>query len=69
MKEEKLLCVPCMMNLRNRAMVTLINHKSGKIDCAECGRRRYGSLYQVEELTGKPEEKKPEAKKKGGKKA
>lgn len=81
-REEKLLCVPCMMNLSRYAHVTLINKKSGKIDCAGCGRRKYGSLYAVEIPQGlkgaqeaqEAQEKKAvtgegTAKKKGGRRA
>lgn len=75
MKEEKLLCVPCMLNLSRHAHVSLLNRKSGKIDCAICGRRKYGSLYAVEipqeaqETQEKAVPGEGTAKKKGGRRA
>ena len=57
---KKLLCKPCAVALVDRGKT--VKHAGGrceKITCAECGRRRFGVLYDV---TGWPTRRKKEDK-------
>lgn len=45
---KKLLCKPCAVNLEARGKtVKATGGRCEKITCAECGRRRFGVLYDV----------------------
>lgn len=58
------LCVPCAEDLKERYDLTLIPGRSQKLTCEYCGKRRYGSKYEVEpkaqpaKRKAQPEEKK-----------
>jgi RNase P subunit RPR2 len=53
---KKLLCKPCAAALEARGKtVKAAAMRCEKITCAECGRRRFGILYDV---TGQPIRKK-----------
>lgn len=41
------MCVPCAIKLAETKDVKKIAHRREKITCSECGRRRYGSEYEV----------------------
>ena len=45
MKKE--LCVPCAIKLAGTRDVRKTAHRKEKITCDECGRRRYGGVYEV----------------------
>lgn len=45
MKKE--LCVPCAIKLAGTKDVRKTAHRKEKITCDECGRRRYGGVYEV----------------------
>lgn len=48
MKKE--LCKPCMLALKAQGKtIKPAGGRCEKITCAECGRRRYGSAYEVED--------------------
>ena len=55
---KKALCKPCSLGLVAAGMkVKQLPGKAEKITCAECGRRRYGSEFEVAEKNGgKPHE-------------
>lgn len=57
MKKE--LCVPCAIKLAGTKDVRKTAHRKGKITCAECGRRRYGSEYAVTRKAKAEQEAKP----------
>lgn len=51
------LCKPCMLNLKAKGKtVKPAGGRCEKITCAECGRRRYGSAYEVEDLRNSKED-------------
>lgn len=45
------LCVPCAEKIKQGFELKFLRH-SGKITCAECGKRRYGSLYELKKKGG-----------------
>lgn len=49
MKKQLELCTPCSIKLGTvysvRKIAGGVDHK---VTCAECGRRRYGGIYEVE---------------------
>ena len=46
---NKHLCKPCAENLRQagKQLTVQASGRDNKITCAECGRRRFGALYDV----------------------
>ena len=44
---KKELCVPCAIKLAGTKDVRKTAHRKEKITCDECGRRRYGGVYEV----------------------
>lgn len=48
MKKE--LCKPCVLKLTAKGMSVIpVYGRSEKITCAECGRRKFGCMYDVTE--------------------
>ena len=50
MSKRKMLCKPCLIELK--AMGKIVKPAGGrceKITCDKCGRRRFGSAYEVED--------------------
>ena len=43
------LCVPCAEDLKERYELKLIPGRAEKLTCDYCGKRRYGSTYEVEQ--------------------
>lgn len=43
------LCVPCAEDLKEQYDLTLIPGRAEKLTCDYCGKRRYGSKYEVEQ--------------------
>ena len=46
---EKALCVPCAEKLKGAGYTLRVcrHGANQKVDCRGCGRRRYGSVYEV----------------------
>lgn len=45
----KVLCKPCVISLQEKCkIVKHVGGRTEKITCDECGRRRYGSTYEVD---------------------
>ena len=51
MAKEMQLCVPCAEDLKVTHNLTQIPGRSEKLTCDYCGKRRYGSRYEVEKKT------------------
>lgn len=47
------LCVPCAEDLKERYELKLIPGRAEKLTCDYCGKRRYGSTYEVEQKKAK----------------
>lgn len=48
MKNKVDLCVPCYIKLKESYDLTLIaGGVSNKVTCSQCGKRRYGSTYEM----------------------
>lgn len=55
---EQTLCRPCAEEIRRTRKIKALTGKAVKITCGECGRRRFGLTYEVEEeRTAAPEKK------------
>lgn len=58
MKTKQTLCGMCAVVLREQGMeLTQTGVRTEKISCAHCGKRRYGTEYEIEKRSGKEKKK------------
>lgn len=58
MKTKKTICGMCAIVLREQGMqLTQLGGRTEKISCAHCGKRRYGTEYEIEKRAGREKKK------------